>query len=74
MTVPEALKTFQDGLKNLMDAVADNAKCRDILAEMLATLSLPANREKIIAGDKNAIAQLFIFVDGYAKQYMGLGK
>lgn len=70
MTIPDALASFQTGLKNLMTAVQGNSRCRDILGEMLATLSLPANRAKIIAGDKLAIANLFTFVDGYAKQFM----
>ncbi len=74
MTITEALASFQVGLKNLIDSVQDNARCRDILGEMLATLSLPANREKIMAGDRAAIANLFTFVDGYAAQYMALGK
>lgn len=74
LTKTEALLKFQDSLKDLMEATADEAKCRDILAEMLATLSLPANRQQIIDGNKQAISNLFIFVDGYAMQFMNLGK
>lgn len=74
MTVPEAMANFQTALKDLMDSMADGIKSREILGEMLATLSLPANRQLVLAGDKKAISNLFTFFDSYAAQYAALGK